>query len=306
MDAGESLVVLGGTGFLGAHVVRRAVARRFTRVVSISRTPSVQRALLPAEVEQITLDLTHEDELARALERLAARRVVLCAALARVADCEQDPERASAVNAGVPRHVARTCARLGARLVHVSTDLVFGRCPPPRPSGFDEGDEPGPLSVYGESKWLGERLVLAQGAEVLVARLPLLFGDSLGRGLGASDSLLASVARGEHPSLFRDEWRTPLDVVDAADALLELVLRREVGVMHLAGPERVDRVSLGLAALIASGVDSREAPAKFASATRADLGLARQRPADVALDASRARSLLATRLRGVREALRSG
>lgn len=297
-------MVLGGSGFLGAQLVRRAALGRAGRVVSMCRWP--ERAPLPAQgVERCALDLerTTAHELAAELRRLEARAVILSAAMSRLDECERDPGRAMRVNAFVPAEVGSACAEAGVRLVHVSTDLVFGARAPARPRGFTESDPPAPLSAYGQSKLHGERSALGSGADVLVVRLPLLYGDSLGRGLGASDSLLAALGRGETPLLFSDEFRTPLDVCDAADALLELTRGAATGLLHVAGPERVDRVRLGVAVLRSTGLDELEARRRLRIGLRADLGLAATRPADVSLDSSRARGLLATVLRSPAEAL---
>jgi dTDP-4-dehydrorhamnose reductase len=206
------------------------------------------------------------------------------------------------LNEALPARVAGWCAQHGVRLLHVSTDLVFGREPAP-PGGFSEGDVPAPLGVYGETKAAGERALLAADAAALVVRLPLLFGDSRGRGLGASDGLLAAIARGERPRLHLDEWRTPLDVRDAAGALVELVHGDERGLLHVAGPERVNRLQLGLLTLLARGDDPVEAQARLEPARRADFRAGPPRAEDTSLDASRALALLRTPLRGVRQAL---
>jgi dTDP-4-dehydrorhamnose reductase len=73
--------------------------------------------------------------------------------------------------------------------------------------------------------------------------------------------------------------------------------------LHVAGPERLSRLELGHLVLEANGHTSRSARERVRAATRAEVGLARQRPADVSLDASRARALLATPLLAPREAL---
>jgi dTDP-4-dehydrorhamnose reductase len=304
MDAPRSLLVLGGSGFLGAQVVRSALAIGFERVVCASRDPNAAPREADTRLVRVAFDLANLGGVEELLRASGARAVVHCAAMARVADCEREPARAMLVNALAAQALAEASARLAIRLVLVSTDLVFGRRSPPRPSGFVETDEPGPLSQYGESKLLGEQLALSHGSDVLVVRLPLLFGDSLGRALGATDSVVAAVERGEAPVLFADEWRTPLDVTDAARALLELAASSERGLLHVAGPKRLDRVQLGLAALEARGFGPLEARSKIRIGTRADHPHATPRPADVSLDASQARARLATRLRNAADALR--
>ncbi len=247
------------------------------------------------------------DALTPALEQLLAAerpaRVVLCAALARASDCDADPAAARRMNVELPARVGRWCARAGARLVHVSTDLVFGADGPPAAGGFREQDPVSPAHRYGRTKADGERALLESFPDALVVRLPLLFGDSGGRGLGASDSLLAALERGRQPTLFTDEWRTPLEVGCAARALVELAGGEVSGRLHVAGPERVSRSELGRAVLAARGRSRAEIADLVRAGTRAEAGLAATRAADASLDSSRARSILATPLLGPRAGL---
>ena len=75
--------------------------------------------------------------------------VINCAAYTDVDGAESDQARAYAVNAAAPEHIARACARAGARLIHVSTDFVFAgdfRSAEPRP--YEPSDETSPRGVY--------------------------------------------------------------------------------------------------------------------------------------------------------------
>lgn len=304
MSASEELTdttaILGGSGFLGARVVRRALGRREGRVLSVSRDPAHFPQLADSRLERVPADALREGVLEAVLRDFAPARIVLCTALARGADCDAYPELARKLNVELPRRVARVARELGARLVCVSSDLVFGGEAPPA-GGFAEEHATQPLSFYGETKVAGERAVLEVYPAALVCRLPLLFGDSEGRGLGASEALRAAVERGERPALFTDEWRTPLDVDDAAAALVELAGLELGGLLHVAGPLRVSRHELGRLVL---------GEERFAhhvrGATRAEFELAQTRPEDACLDASRARVVLHCDLRSPDEALAGG
>ncbi|MCC6406244.1 MAG: SDR family oxidoreductase [Planctomycetes bacterium] len=305
-----STLVLGGSGFLGAHVAAAAWKRERSRpedargrVVSASREPARGPTFWQPRdaVELVGVDATG-GELERVLDELAPARIVCCAAASRISDCERDPARAEAVNVELPRYLARWCAARGARLVHVSTDLVFGASSPAS-GGFVESDPPAPISVYGASKARGEAAVLSADPHALVVRLPLLFGDSGGRALGASDSLVAAVRAGEQPMLFRDEWRTPLDVSNAAEALSELAESHVAGILHVGGPVRLSRVELGHLVLRAAGKKSAELYGLVRAGTRSEAGLAATRPCDVALDTTRALEHLSVTLLAPREAL---
>ena len=303
MSGAGGTMILGAGGLLGPHLVRAALAARPVPVLGVRRsTDPIPGVGHPEGLELRAMDARREGAAERLLDRESPRVVVLAAALSRVADCERDPEGAEILNAELPERVARWCAAEGARLVFVSTDLVFGGRAP-RGERYAEEDPPCPLHDYGRTKAEGEERVLRSAPEALVARLPLLYGDSAGRGLGASDSILAAVARGERPRLFRDEWRTPLDVTDAARAIVEAALTPLRGLLHLAGPRRLSRLELGLEVLRARdrGLATEKA---VVSGTRAEAGLAEIRAADVSLDSSRALRLLKTRLPPPEEALR--
>jgi dTDP-4-dehydrorhamnose reductase len=289
-------LVLGGSGFLGAHVT--AVAGK--GAVSASRAPGPRS---PGRF--VKLDATVPGDLERVLAALAPARIVDCAALSSVAEAKVHPELVRALNVEVPRTLALWCAKTGARFVHVSTDLVFGASDP-GPGGFREEDPPAPVSEYGRSKAAGEEAVLEACASALVVRLPLLYGDSFGQGRGASDSLLAAIRRGERPLFFTDEWRTPLEVSNAARALVELASLDRNGLLHVAGPDRMTRYELALAVLESRGMLAEEARARIRAGTRAEAGLEETRPRDTSLDASRARGLISTRLLGLREGLARG
>jgi len=294
------ILVLGATGFLGWHLVRAAEQDDDLEVVALERSPDAARRPPNGRATWLARDLDEPAaEPAGLVAETSPELVVNALALSRLGACAADPGRARHANAWVPGLLARACASQGRRLVHVSTDLVFGGQPPPA-GGFREEDPPDPVSAYGRSKAEGERRVQEEDPRALVCRLPLLFGDSGGRGLGASDSVLTAVAAGERVRLFADEWRTPLDVGDAARALLELARGTASGLLHVAGPERLSRVELGRRVLAASGLAVDEL---VHESTRSEAGMDGSRPEDCSLDASRARALLRTPLRSLEAAL---
>lgn len=315
----DATIVLGGSGFVGAHVVRaalehaREIARKRRRrrgwVVSVSRDP--ERGLDGTETNLFTakLDAIADPSPEPLFADLAPTRVILLTALSSIGDCERYPGLARALNVDFPRKIAEICERRSIRLVHVSTDLVFGATPP-GDSGFREGDPPAPLSLYGRTKAEGEVAVLQACASALVVRLPLCW-DEQGRGCGASEPLLDAVRKHAQVRLFTDEWRTPLHVADAARALVEVAFGTAHGWLHVAGPERITRYDLGLSLLIASGLDPTRARAAIQATTREKEGCEATRPADVCLDSTRARDLglvlpgVSQSLKRVRESLTS-
>ena len=307
-------LVTGASGFLGAHVVAAACARSQEEatlseplgplVVAQTRSPALlaPRFSTPRDAAQwIEIDLL-EGGAQRLLERVNPTEVIHCAAMARGGDCEDNPELAQQMNGELPGEIAAWCHEHGARLIHVSTDLVFGVEDAPR-GGFKESDAPGPVSTYGVTKLGGERAALAAYADTTIARLPLLYGNSGGRGLGASDSILEKVEQDDRPALFVDEWRTPLEVTNAAAALVELLEFDHAGPVHIAGPKRITRFDFGIEVLRAMGMSEPGARTALDAILQSDAVGGPLRPRDVSLDATQAATALDTRLLTVRDGL---
>lgn len=177
-------------------------------------------------------------------------------------------------------NVARAAAAQGARLVHLSTDLVFaGDLGRP----LREDDAVGPLSDYGAAKAEAERRVSAACPGAVLVRTSLIYG-------GPEPSDHERLAHDPQATFFADEIRCPVAVADLAAAALELTAMPEVsGPLHVAGADAVTR--LEFARLVTGHDDLRAGPRPAG------------RPGDLTLDCSRAAALLRTRLRGVREAL---
>ncbi len=279
MTAPRRWLVFGGSGFLGVQVVRAIGEQGGAAVVAGRAAPPP--GLVSADVPHVSVDALKPGDVERALDAHAPEAVLVVAALATLGECERYPVLARALNVAYPARIAERARACGAHVTFVSTDLVFGGAPPVA-GRYTEHDGPSPLSEYGRTKAAGEAAVRACGPDTLVVRVPLLFGDSLGRERGASDALLATVRRGEVARLFTDEWRTPLDVTVAARRLVRLAADRVTGLRHLAGPERLSRFDLGVRVLHEAGYPIEAVRAAIEPCTRAEAGFA-SRPADVSL-----------------------
>lgn len=180
-------------------------------------------------------------------------------------------------------NVARAARSVEARLVHLSTDVVFdGR----KGSAYAEDDRPSPVTDYGRAKAEAERLVAAEHPEALVVRTSLTVG-----GPGHEPSRHERAAFDPALTFYEDELRSPVQVGDLAAALLELAGLSVSGPLHVAGEDAVSRAEL---AELVAGRPVRRAPAPEG------------RPLDCTLDSSLAGALVRTRLRGVREVFAEG
>ena len=182
------------------------------------------------------------------------------------------------VNVAGSENVARAARAVGARLVHLSTDVVFdGR----KGSPYVEDDPPSPVTDYGRWKAEAEELVRTAHPGALIVRTSLIYG-------GAEPSKHELAAHEPSRTFFTNEIRSPVQVIDLAEALLELAALDVSGTLHVAGADAVSRVDFA-ELLVRGPVRRARAPAT--------------RPLDCSLDSSRARAMIRTRLRGVREVL---
>ncbi|HEU0024938.1 MAG TPA: sugar nucleotide-binding protein, partial [Thermoleophilaceae bacterium] len=181
---------------------------------------------------------------------------------------------------------------VGARLIHMSSDVIFDGT---KPTPYDEHDAPSPIAEYGRAKADAERAVGSAHPEALLVRTSLIYG---GDGESRHERLALEAARGERDQgFFDDELRCPVLVADLASALLELVDRPDAGVLNVAGGEVVSRYEFACLVATAAGLPTE----RIRRTSIAESGLTR--PRNCALATERAAALLRTRLRGARERL---
>ena len=189
------------------------------------------------------------------------------------------------VNVEGTRAVAAAAAGAGARLVHLSTDVVFGDGERP----LTEEDPPGPVTAYGASKLEAERVC---PRDALIVRTSLLYGG--GQPSRHEVAAMEAAAGRREMAFFTDEVRCPIAVGDLADAVLELAAGDLAGPLHVAGADALDRLEFARLVAARHGRDP--------GALRGGVG-GPGRPKRLALDCTRAHGLLQTRLRGAREVL---
>ena len=113
------------------------------------------------------LDLTDTDAIAKWMREVRPRWVVNAAAHAAVDKAESEPELAFAINTAAPEVLAEEARKIGAAVVHYSTDYIFDGS---KTTPWVETDAPRPLNVYGKSKLAGELAVSASGAAYVTFR----------------------------------------------------------------------------------------------------------------------------------------
>ena len=197
-------------------------------------------------------DLADPEAVARAIEAARPSIVVNAAAYTAVDRAESEPALALAVNAQAPGAIARACARVGAWMVHYSTDYVFdGSGDQP----WRESDATGPLSVYGRTKLAGEQAVAAALERHLIFRTSWVHGVHGGNFIR---TMLRLAAERDHLDVVADQVGAPTSARLIAEVTVQ-ALR-----MATAGPDMSPRPALaGLYHLAAAGETSWQGYARF-------------------------------------------
>ena len=183
----------------------------------------LRRALAPlgevVAVDYPDVDLADPASIRRTVEEARPEVVVNAAAYTAVDKAETEPERARAINAVAPGVVGEAARRLGARVVHYSTDYVFDGA---KPAAYEEDDRTSPVSVYGATKRDGEDALAASGAEYLTFRTSWVFGAV---GQNFVKTILRLAAERESLDVVADQVGAPTPASLLADVTAQVLGR---------------------------------------------------------------------------------
>ncbi|MCB0353068.1 MAG: SDR family oxidoreductase [Bdellovibrionales bacterium] len=237
-----TILLTGATGYLGSALAEVLIADQpGAQVVSLTRR---SHDYLAGSLEEVLSPEMNREVGEKTVLKVQPEVIIHCAAVASSAECERNQDEAYRVNTEFSWGLAEGAHSVGARMIHVSTDLVFegATCPE---GGFGESDLPDPVSIYAKSKLAAEEKVVETCSNAAICRICLLYGARRGTKVGPLGWMIHNFKSQRPVPLYFDEWRTPAFVDEVASALKALSLRQETGIFHLGGPERVSRVEFG-------------------------------------------------------------
>ncbi|MCB8943222.1 MAG: SDR family oxidoreductase [Ardenticatenaceae bacterium] len=268
------VLITGGSSFLGQCLVPLAQAEHTVCYTFFSHDPLGMAGGVRVDVREETavVSLIHAFQPDVIIHTVGSNR----------------PDDMSAVIVQGTRHVALAAARLGVRLVHISTDAIFDGTAAP----YGETAVPTPVNEYGRAKAEAEAIVRRYENHVVV-RTSLIY--SLKQMDHGTAWMAAALQAGEPVTLFANQVRNPVWVETLSRACLELVGNGYVGVLNVAGRQVLTRAEFALRMLDWWGVLERETLVVGMSDARW--------PLDCRLDVGRATAVLQTPLWGVDEVL---
>ncbi len=194
------ILIVGASGQVGVELQRSFAGFGF--VIGVNRK---------------TFDMADAEQ-TRALVRRERPDIILNAAAYTAVDrAESEPGIAKAINENAPRVLAEEALRTGAMLVHYSTDYVFNG---EKRQPWVESDEPGPLSVYGETKLAGENAIKKVGGRYLIFRTSWVYGP---HGQNFLLTMLRLARERERLSIVDDQIGAPTTSIELANATRTIV-----------------------------------------------------------------------------------
>ena len=173
------------------------------------------------------IDITLPESCRGAINGFHPDVVINAAAFTRVDDCETRQELAMSVNGEGAGNLAAAASAAGALFVHYSTDYIFdGR----KTEGYREDDAPGPVSVYGKSKLLGEDLVRRNSPEHIIIRISWLFGTN---GVNFIRTIVNAARKGNPLRVVNDQRGSPTYTADVAAQTLKMLQAGCRGTYHV-------------------------------------------------------------------------
>lgn len=225
------------------------------------------------------MDLAKPQSIRDAVRRIQPDLIVNAAAYTAVDQAESEPELAMAVNGAAPGILAEEARRLGAALVHYSTDYVFDGT---KSGAYDESDPPAPPNIYGKTKLEGEKAIEAAGIPHLIFRTSWVYGN---RGKNFLLTMLRLAKARDELRIIDDQAGAPTWsrlIAEATAQVLSQALRPQIekcsGIYHLSAAGQT--TWFGFAQAIFEGRDP--APRLIPIPTR-DYPLPAARPANSVL-----------------------
>jgi dTDP-4-dehydrorhamnose reductase len=196
----RTILLTGRTGQVGSELLRLL--------------PQIGEVVAPDRNE---LDLLNRDSIVRAVREIRPELIVNAAAFTAVDAAETQKTAAHAINADAPGVLAQEAKKIGAAVVHYSTDYVFDGS---KRAPYEEVDIAVPMNVYGRTKLAGEQAVLGTGVPYLIFRTAWVYST---RGRNFLRTILRMATEKEELRVVCDQFGTPTWSRDIAEATVKIL-----------------------------------------------------------------------------------
>ena len=228
----NKVLVTGASGLLGSKLMS---------FLSKENEVTPTHSLNLFDSSSIRMNITEREVVLRTLDTVRSKVVIHAAAMTNVDNCETNRELAWRINALGAKNVAEGCARIGARLVHISTDYVFDG----QKGSYVEADKTHPINYYGLTKLKGEEFAMKLCPDSIIIRTSVLYGWHPTKPNFAT-WVVDSLRKRKPIDVATDQYCSPTLADDLARIICGTVAGNRYGIYHASGAERVSRYDFAL------------------------------------------------------------
>ena len=226
------ILITGSNGLLGQKILHKLRVDKTVKLIATSNGQN--RVTEKTGYTYISLDVTNNNVVPRVIEEKKPDVVINTAAMTDVDLCEDKKLECDTLNVDAVQYLADACAKIGAHLIHISTDFIFDGEDGP----YTEEDKPNPLSYYGTSKLKSEEILYNHKVKWTILRTIIVFGvaENMSKGnivLWAKNAL----EEGDPLNIIDDQFRAPTLAEDLADACILAAKKKAYGIFNASGKD---------------------------------------------------------------------
>lgn len=230
----KKLLVIGSSGLTGYKVILES-KNNFEVTGTFNKRP-----LQVNGCSNVKLDITKKEKVEKIFSQINPNYVINTSALHNVDYCEENKDQAYAVNTDAVKTLFSLCQKYDSKLVHISTDYVFdGNSKEP----YDENSNAIPISIYGQSKLDGEKIL--ENSRHIVIRPSVVYGwtplelagvtSSSGKPMNFAMWLLSQLHNNQTLKIVTDQFASATLGDSLADSAIKMVTSQKSGIYHVSG-----------------------------------------------------------------------
>ena len=219
------VLITGAKGQLGSQIIKILNSKQS----ELGKIDSKYKDVVVKGMDREDADITMENQVDELVNNFKPDVIINCAAYTNVDGCEDNEDNAFKVNGIGARNFAIASKKVGAKLIHISTDYVFeGNGIKP----YKEYDMPNPISVYGKTKLAGEEFVKKFSNKYFIVRTSWLYGYN---GNNFVKTIIKAANEKGCLTVVNDQRGNPTNAEDLAHHILKIAVTEEYGIYHCTG-----------------------------------------------------------------------
>jgi dTDP-4-dehydrorhamnose reductase len=246
----KRILVCGANGLLGQRLSLMLSTQNNYEVLNTSVERSFVFDKMLFDYNQ--LDITNRSDVKSLISSYQPDVILNAAAATNVDWCESHHEEAWKANVNAVENLAEASRKVGAKLIHVSTDYIFdGKYGP-----YDEAAQPNPIGYYGKTKLASENAVLVAEISHTILRTIVLYGNGINVKANFALWVINNLKAGKQITVVDDQLGNPTFVSDLAMAMIKAFELNREGIFHIGGGDQLSRYDFALQAAEVFGFDA--------------------------------------------------